>query len=80
MPGPVSDSYDFEFGTSDNANDVREGLQSVVDQIGGLLGAKLLNIVDIVRSESLQTKVTIELTEQELRIIRFGLNRAIASI
>ncbi len=80
MPGPISDSYDPEFSTGANANDVREGIQGVVDRIGGVLGDKLLNIVEIVHSEDLQNKVPIELTEQELRIIRFGLRRAIETI
>ena len=80
VPGPISDSYDPEFSTGANANDVREGIRDVVDRIGEVLGEKLLNIVEIVHSENLQNKVSIELTEQELRIIRFGLNRAIETI
>lgn len=80
MPGPVSDSYDPEFGTQANANDVREEMQKVVSRIGDVLGQDLLNIVEVVHSKRLKRKVPIELTEQELRVIRFGLNRCVETI
>lgn len=80
-PGPVSDSYDPEFGTGANAHDVHMAVQNVVARIGGTLGTRLQNIVAVVQADSVQVKTPdISFNERELRVIRFGLNRALESL
>lgn len=79
MPGPVSDSYDPEFGTGANADEVASGIDGVVKRIDKYLGPQLHNIVDVVRRSDDQLK-HLRFTERELRIIRFCLNRAKESI
>jgi hypothetical protein len=84
MPGPVSDSRDPEFGTGENADLVRFGITELRDKITKLIGSdKLLNIVDLcdgVLSKKLRSNKTWILTERELRILRFALDRALESI
>ena len=83
MPGPVSDSYDPEFGTAAVAEEVADGIREVISKADLLLGPKLLNIVEVVRSEAgviPRKKLPTTLTEREWRIIRFGLRRALESI
>lgn len=78
MPGPVSDSYDPEFGTGANAQDVQDAIQEVVDRIGMSLGPKLHNIVSVVQNPKDYKELhQFKFTEQQLRVIRFGLNRAL---
>ena len=79
MPGPVSDSYDPEFGTGENAHDVAEGLHEVVDLMGESLGDELKNIVEVAQGGEGQC-VYVRLSERHRRLIRFGLNRALESI
>lgn len=79
MPGPVSDSYDLEFSTSSNREDVSEAIQEVVSSISDLIGPELKWIVGVVQGGDGVT-FTAPLSERELRIIRFGLNRALESI
>ena len=79
MPGPVSDSYDPEFGTSANAQDVRDAMYGVTERILVHLGPELKNIVGVAQGPAGEWH-TLKLSERELRIIRFGLNRALESI
>ena len=76
MPGPVSDSYDPEFGTSERAALVRDGIQAVVDKIR--LGT-LKNIVEVAGSTN-GSHLPLRLSEREWRLVRFGLNRALESL
>lgn len=79
MPGPVSDSYDPEFSTGANADDVREAIKHIVDKFGKHLGPELKYIVSVVQGpEGKRTKFA--LSERDMRVIRFGLNRALESI
>lgn len=85
MPGPVSDSYDPEFGTGDNAANVRTAIEGVRNKLARPLPAKLRNIVEIVnegprRGQGGGKFHTVKLTENELRVVRFALNRALESI
>lgn len=83
MPGPVSDSFDPEFGTSANAQDVRDAIKHVVERIGEELGPRLMNIVEVVHSDDdvrLDFIAKTQLTRRELRIIRFACNRALESL
>jgi hypothetical protein len=79
MPGPVSDSYDPEFGTGANAADVTEKIRSLVTRLDDLLGPKLRNIVEVVQGPSGEL-YEVFLSERELRVIRFCLNRSLDCI
>lgn len=80
MPGPTSDSYDPEFGTGAAANDVRDAIQGIVDQIGVKLGPELVNIVQVAHSAPPGGAAGIVFGERQMRLIRFGLLRAMGSI
>jgi predicted DNA binding protein len=82
MPGPISDTYDPEFSTGERAAKVREAIEEQRNRLNAILGDRLLYIVDIVENKVSQTvaPVSFKLTEREMRIIRFALNRAIESI
>lgn len=79
MPGPISDSYDPEFGTGTRAAIVATAIAEVRDKITKEIGVELRDIVPVCESETRQMS-TLEFTERELRIIRFSLNRALESI
>lgn len=78
-PGPVSDSYDPEFSTAVNADDVRRAIQDVVDGIAVHLGPQLKDIVSVVQGAR-GAPFGIRFRERDLRVIRFGLNRALESL
>lgn len=80
MPGPVSDSYDPEFGTGADAGDVRDAVQSVIDRIGARLGPELKNIVMVAQNRGAILTGEIRFNEREMRLIRFGLLRTLESI
>lgn len=79
MPGPVSDSYDPEFGTGANAADVAAALRGVIDRATELLGEERKYIVQVAQGEPGRT-IEANLTERDWRIIRFGLERALETI
>lgn len=79
MPGPVSDSYDPEFGTGSNAHDVRSGIQDVIDGIAVHIGSELKDIVGVAQND-LGEMSDIRFSEREMRLIRFGLLRALESV
>lgn len=79
MPGPVSDSYDPEFGTGANAEDVRMAIDGVVDKINKKLGPELMEIVGVVHGCH-GARSQFSLSEREMRIVRFSLNRALETI
>lgn len=79
MPGPVSDSYDPEFGTGSNAQDVLDGIKEARDIIGETLGEKLSPIVGVAQGPDGEC-VEIKLSERHRRLIRFALNRALETI
>lgn len=80
MPGPVSDSYDSEWGTSSNCGEIKEALDEMYEEVSAILGhVQPMYILDLVRAKHLDDeKLDIEatLTEWEWRIIRFALERA----
>jgi hypothetical protein len=85
MPGSVSDSYDPEFSTGENAGIVRYAITEQRDRFSTLLGEQLLYIVDVAEDDFEHTlsknfSCQLNFNERELRIIRFALNRAIESI
>lgn len=80
MPGPVSDSYDAEFGTGENASEIRDSLKAVYDVMTGVLSNEPpMYIIDLVRAY-LPRKIHPCLTEKQCRLIRFALKRAMDSI
>lgn len=82
MPGPVSDSYDPEFGTGANADDVCKAVTFCRNIISiAIKDDTLQNIVDLVHMEGrdLTPLRAVCLTVREWRIVRFALNRALES-
>jgi hypothetical protein len=80
MPGPVSDSFDPEFGTGANAGEVRAAIEGVVARITEQLGPSLRNIVEIAYEGPEGPEHPPAFSENELRVIRFGLNRALETL
>lgn len=79
MPGPVSDSYDPEFSTGENARNVADGIKEALDIISKTLGPKLKNVIEVAQGPPGKS-VSVRLTERQRRLIRFGLNRALEDI
>lgn len=79
MPGPMSDSYDPEFSTDTNAQEIRDAIREVVQIIGIGIGFELKDIFDVIYSKNGST-IPIGLSERQLRIIRYGLNYALDCI
>jgi len=75
-PGPASDSYDPEFGTTHNKLDVSDAIQEVDDHITKWLGPGLLNIHEVALDSNGRQLPTIRLSERQWRIVRFALRRA----
>lgn len=82
MPGPVSDSYDPEFGCGENATAVKNAIENMHGKLGVIIGSHPLYIVDVVQNPGADsTEVTsAQLTIQEWRILRFACERACESI
>lgn len=78
MPGPVSDSFDPEFGTGQNADDVRDAIQGIAGMFTEKLGDRRY-IVDVVNGPPGEL-LHIKLSDRQGRIIRFALERAIETI
>lgn len=80
MPGPVSDSFDPEFGTGENCQLIRDELNGAYKAVSGILGNRdPIYVLDLVNSD-LPTEIEAKLTEKHWRIIRFALERAGDSI
>lgn len=80
MPGPVSDSYDPEFGTSYNCHLISEALGDVYGKISTVLGQKPpLYILELINNE-FPEPITATLSTKEWRLIRFALERARESL
>ena len=82
MPGPVSDSYDVEWGTAANGDDIKDAIQNVYDKLSNILsGQPPVFILDLVQETKERTRyITASLTEREWRILRFTCERAKDSI
>lgn len=82
MPGPVSDAYDPEWGTRENARLILDALENMYDRLSGVLGhQEPVYIGDLVTQEHERSQAfSAVLTEWEWRIIRFALERAQDSI
>ena len=79
MPGPVSDSYDPEFSTGENADIVRKAIADVEKIFTKRLGPELKYIVHVAMEKN-KGKVGMPLTYRQMRIIRFCLRRALEDI
>lgn len=79
MPGPVSDSYDPEFGTAANRHDVIEGLRGAHKDISGCLGDELKHIVGVAQGDDGE-RMGFRTNERQLRLIRFAINAAIKQL
>jgi len=81
MPGPISDGFDPEWGSMENAHKIKVAIQDVYSKLSGILGQKSpLYILDLVREQNLTNKIKASLTEKEWRILRFTCERAEYSI
>jgi hypothetical protein len=80
MPGPVSDSYDPEWGTSATADEIRDSLTDLYDTVSLILNHRTpMYILELLNTD-LSTPINATLSEREWRIIRFALERARESI
>lgn len=79
MPGPVSDSYDPEFGTGENVRKVARAIKKQLDVISHTIGKEPRDILEVIHGENGGVH-EIKFSERSLRIIRFALNRALKSI
>lgn len=81
MPGPISDSYDCEWGTSANAEQISDALDGVYGLITDQLGLpKPIFILDLINARNMDGHVQLTMTMKQWRIIRFALERAKESL
>lgn len=82
MPGPVSDSYDPEFGTADNACQIRRALWDMYAMVSGVLSDRSpVYVSELVHDlTNRQGEITATMTERQWRLLRFALERAINSL
>lgn len=80
MPGPMSDSYDPEFGTEENCHRIRKALEETYAEVSSILGdMPPMPILDLVDAR-LPGQIEAFLTEKDWRLIRFALERAQESV
>jgi predicted DNA binding protein len=75
----MSDSFDAEFGTAADAEDVANAVRSVDRLIGRQIRPERVSIVEVVHGSS-GCQHVVELTDREMRVIRFALDRALKSL
>ena len=82
MPGPISDSFDPEWGTRAAAEPIDVALDTLYERVSGILGNREpIYILDLAgQHDELRTAVNATLSEWEWRIIRFAIERAQDSI
>jgi hypothetical protein len=81
MPGPVSDSYDCEWGTAANGARIAEALDGVYAKVSALVGNPVpLFILDLIEAQGMGKPRAGTLTVKEWRLIRFALERARESL
>lgn len=80
MPGPVSDSYDPEWGTSAHGEEIRIALSEVYDRVSAVLGHKPPMDIRVLVCSELDDPISATMSEYEWRMIRFALERAQESI
>jgi hypothetical protein len=80
MPGPVSDSYDPEFGTAHNAAKVRSAVAAVGQRITDVIGSGELHYVLDVVDGGPGPSYTATFSEREWRLLRFAINSALVTL
>lgn len=83
MPGPVSDSYDPQWGTAATSAAIREALDRLYSEVSLILNDEPpVNILSLMNKEAqLNTPLpAVVLTEWQWRMIRFAIERANESI
>ena len=82
MPGPVSDSYDCEWGTAENRDKIADELRRMHSKLSTILKHKPpVNILELVSKPYDPLKrIGCEMPEYEWRLLRFALERAEESI
>lgn len=76
MPGPVSDSYDPEWGTGENKAAISSELEAVYRIVSSVVHERPpVYILNLVRADMPQP-ITATLTEKQWRMIRFAIERA----
>ena len=81
MPGPVSDSYDPEWGTTANGALIDEALEAVYRQLTTILNDQPpVNILELVQRDDMSNGIEARLTEKEWRLLRFAVERARESL
>ncbi len=76
MPGPVSDSYDPEFGTREVVDDIDDALRAIYDQLTKILGGKAPRPITELIDVSYNNQIGALLTEKEWRMLQFAVERA----
>lgn len=77
MPGPVSDSFDPEWGTGDTKQQIDGELGRVYQTVAEIIGAPPINIRELVAIErTMENMITFSLPEKDWRLIRFAIERA----
>lgn len=79
MFDPISDKGDPEAEAAESRELLRQALHQVVVRISRPIGPGLLLLGDTIGGPEGKRR-TLSLTERELRLIRFGLNRALETI
>lgn len=80
MPGPISDSFDPEWGTTANGGEISDALEGMYDRLTGILSDRSpMYILDLVKA-NLSNPIPATLSEKEWRLLRFALERARESI
>ena len=74
MPGPVSDSYDPVFSTTENRDIVKQRATLIDKKVTRLLkGAEPKYIVSVAQTRNQGPPITATLRENEWRMVRFAL-------
>ena len=81
MPGEVSESYDPEWGTGTKANEIDQALAEVYERLCVILyRSSPIDIRRLVSMTDLNGITEVMLTERELRLLRFAVERARESL
>lgn len=75
MPGPISDSRDPEFGTGDNADAVRQAVRLIREKLTRRIGTESLKDIVGVAHRVCERQPTRGWSEDEMRVLRFCLDR-----
>lgn len=79
MPGPVSDSFDAEWGTAENAEAIRVAIQVMHMELGTVIGSPPKPILEVIDDKA-GPLIAAEFSERQWRILRFACERAAESV